>query len=116
MPRKRVLPYDQMKQMRTGGIAGHVAASYAEIAKRFGCTESAAYYACNPQARTKRETPLGTPHSIYASDEAWAQLRDRADPPKVSISRVIDAILHGDDLPLVRPPIQGEETEGVAAA
>lgn len=102
VPRKRKLPYDQMKQMRTGGITGNVAASYAEIAKRFECTESAAYYACNPRARTKRRTPTGTPRSIYADDETWAQLRERSDPPQLSISKVLSMILYGEAPLLVR--------------
>lgn len=115
MPRKRFLDYDAVKRARTGGVAGQVRMSYAELAKKFGVTESAVYYACNPTKRVRRRTAIGKPHQVYGSDEAWAQLRERAAVAGTTISRVIDAILHGEDPPLVRPTTQVPKQEEEAA-
>lgn len=89
--------------------------SYTELAKKFEVSESAVYYACNPTKRRRRRSALGSPRQVYAGDHAWEQLRERADVAETSVSRVIDAILHGEDPPLVRPTSQVEKQEEVAA-
>lgn len=88
--------------------------TYAQLAEKFQVSESAVYYACNPHTRRARRTAIGKPRQVYGSDEAWAQLRARADAAEVSMSRVLDSILHGEDPPLVRPSVQVEKQEGAA--
>jgi hypothetical protein len=111
--KNRYLNYDAIKRARTGGVAGQVKMTYAQLAKKFNCTESAAYYACNPGVRRARKVAIGKPRQVYAHDVVWAELRARARTAETSISRVVDAILYGEDPPLVRPPIVVEEPEEV---
>lgn len=114
MPRMRSLNYEAVKRARTGGVEGQVRLTYAELARKFGASESAVYYACNPQVRRHRRSAVGSPHSIYASDHTWAQLKERARRDEVSISKALEAILyHEDPEPLVRPLVGVEEQEEV---
>lgn len=84
--------------------------TYSQLAKRFDITESHAYYICNPNKR-RGQSPLGSRRWIYSSDFAWGQLRDRADAAGISVSKLVDLILHDEGEPhLVRP--SGDELVG----
>lgn len=110
MAKGRNLNYEKVQAARARGK------TYAQLAVMFGASESAVYYACNTKVRRHRRSAIGTPRSIYASDDAWAQLKERARLAECSISKVIDAILFGDDPLLERPTSLVEEREeGVAA-
>lgn len=114
MPPNRFLDYDAVKRARTGGVSGQVKMSYTELAKKFGVSESAVYYACNPAKRRRRKTKAGTPRQVYADDHTWAQLRARAGRDDVSVSLALLAILYHEDAePLVRPLVEVEKQEEV---
>lgn len=72
--------------------------TYAELAKRFDITESHAYYICNPNKR-RGQSPLGSRRWIYSSDEAWAQLQERSKAAGISVSKLVDLILHDENEP-----------------
>lgn len=116
MAPKKYLEYDKVKRARTGGVAGQVKMTYAQLAEKFGVSESAVYYACNPGVRRARRTAIGKPRQVYAGDDVWAQLRARAKTAETSVSRVVDAILHGEAPPLERTAILVEKAEEVVAA
>lgn len=110
MAKGRNLVYENVQAARKRGK------TYAELAVMFGASESAVYYACNPKVRRRRQSSVGTPRSIYASEHTWEQLKARGKEREMSISAVIDAILYHEDAePLVRPLDQVEKQEGVAA-
>lgn len=99
----RKVDYDKIKRLRTGGIAGNVAMSYAQIALKERLTESHVYYICNPHKR-RSKSRLGKQRGIYASDHTWKQVRIRAAKAGVSVSRMIEMLLyHQDPEPLVPP-------------
>lgn len=113
MPPRKYLDYDKVKRARTGGKDGLVKLTYAQLAEKFRVSESAVYYACNPRVRRRRQTAIGRPRQVYAGDPAWEQLRERAKLADTSISRVVDAILHGEDPPLQRAvPVSSPQSEG----
>lgn len=100
---RRKVDYDRIKRMRTGGIAGNVAMSYAQIALKEKLTESHVYYICNPHKR-RGGSPLGKRRGLYASDHIWRELKIRAAKHGVSVSRMIEMLLyHQDPEPLVPP-------------
>lgn len=95
---RRKVDYDAVSRARR-----EEGLSYSALAKRFDITESHAYYICNPNKR-RSQSPLGSRRWIYSSDEAWVQLRDRADAAGISVSKLVDLILHDEGEPhLARP-------------
>jgi hypothetical protein len=76
--------------------------TYKALGEYLGMSEMGAYYALNPEKRFGRESRRDglRQHAVMLSDDEWAKVEERALAADTSATKVMRAILRGEDPPL----------------